>query len=130
MRCRAAPSSDRPTCSQAHHLKHGHQRTWLQSARPTEDAVVALRRTGYLTDMGSGWLWLELGQLLVADVDDVVAELAVQQLELLAGHKDGRVAAARAGHQARPHRNASRLHGLTGQPPHFPPPGWPSGRGR
>src|SRR5512133_1829546 len=41
---------------------------------------------------------LELGQLQVAHIDDVIAELTVQQLELLAGHEDGRVPAARAGH--------------------------------
>src|SRR5512132_148019 len=46
----------------------------------------------------SGRRRLELGQLQVAHVDDVIAELTVQQLELLAGHEDGRVAAARAGH--------------------------------
>src|SRR4029453_11077841 len=73
--------------------------------------------------MGSGRLRLELGQLLVdqAQVDDVVAELTVQQLELLAGHQDGRGAAARAGHHGRllPRR------GRTG-----PPPGGRAARGR
>src|SRR4029453_5104294 len=59
--------------------------------------------TAPLGRMGSGRLRLELGQLLVdqAQVDDVVAELTVQQLELLAGHQDGRGAAARAGHHGR-----------------------------
>jgi hypothetical protein len=32
---------------------------------------------------------LELGQLLVAHVNDVGAELTVQQLEFLADHEDG-----------------------------------------
>jgi hypothetical protein len=46
---------------------------------------------------------LGLGQLLVdqAQVDDVVAELTVQQTELLAGHQAGWGAAARAGHHGR-----------------------------
>src|SRR5918993_1642727 len=60
-----------------------------------EDPVVALRRTGHLIGSGSGRRRRELGQLLVAQVDDVVAERTVQQLELLAGHEDGRIAAAR-----------------------------------
>src|SRR5512132_1447771 len=71
----------------------------------------------------SGRRRLELGQLQVAQVDDVVAELTVQQLELLAGHENGRVAAARAGHHGPLLPRPGRWTGLgPGSPPPPAPP--------
>src|SRR5215207_8094018 len=99
----SAGSNARRATTTSNGLKRSHQRIGPQPARPPEAADLALRRTAYLTGLGSGRLRLELGQLLVdqAQVDDVIAELTVQQLELLAGHQDGRGAAARAGHHGR-----------------------------
>src|SRR5215207_695557 len=99
----SAGSNARRATTTSNGLKRSHQRIGPQQARPPEAADLALRRTGYLTGLGSGRLRLELGQLLVdqAQVDDVIAELTVQQLELLAGHQDGRGAAVRAGHHGR-----------------------------
>jgi hypothetical protein len=65
---------------------------------PVQVTVSGRKRRWACSWSRAGRLRLEPAQFLVAQVDDVVAELAVQQLELLAGHVDGRVAAARAGH--------------------------------